>query len=105
MVSITNRGIGTGIFLDGKIFRGHDGFAGEMGHMTINMEGPRCNCGNRGCWEMYASPRALMDYFKNVVNIFNPNVIIIRGAIAEAGRWIFNPIYRTLSERCYFSHR
>jgi len=52
-------GIGGGIITDGKIYTGAIGAAGEVGHMTINDEGPICNCGNRGCWETLASGTAL----------------------------------------------
>lgn len=54
-------GIGAGLILNGEIFRGFDGYAGEVGHTTIQMEGRICPCGNRGCWEMYASEKALAD--------------------------------------------
>ncbi|MBP3953038.1 ROK family transcriptional regulator [Bacillus suaedae] len=53
-------GIGVGLILDGKLYQGHNGLSGELGHMTINMEGPVCNCGNKGCWELYASEQALL---------------------------------------------
>ena len=52
-------GIGGGIIIDGKIHHGTSGFAGELGHMVINPEGPPCNCGGRGCLEMYASATGL----------------------------------------------
>lgn len=52
-------GIGAGMILDGDIFRGNKGFAGEVGHTTIEFDGRPCPCGNRGCWEMYASEKAL----------------------------------------------
>jgi glucokinase len=52
-------GVGGGLVLDGKVWRGADGMAGEVGHMTIDPEGPRCGCGNCGCLEMYASAKAL----------------------------------------------
>lgn len=52
-------GIGAGFILNGELFRGIRGFAGEIGHTTIAMNGRRCPCGNLGCWEMYASERAL----------------------------------------------
>ena len=48
-------GIGGGIYTGGKLLRGHSGFAGEIGHMVIDPRGPRCPCGNRGCWERFAS--------------------------------------------------
>ena len=52
-------GIGGGIVIDGKIYSGVIGAAGEVGHMTIDDEGPICNCGSRGCWETLASGTAL----------------------------------------------
>ena len=48
-------GIGGGIFSHGRLLRGHSGFAGEIGHMVIDPRGPRCPCGQRGCWERFAS--------------------------------------------------
>jgi glucokinase len=53
-------GIGGCIVLDGKIFHGMNGMAGEFGHMTIEPEGVPCGCGNRGCAERYASASALL---------------------------------------------
>ena len=52
-------GVGAGIIVDGKIFHGASGVAGEIGHMSINFHGPRCVCGNRGCLKMYASSYAV----------------------------------------------
>lgn len=52
-------GIGAGIVVDGSIRRGHNGFAGEPGHMMIDPSGPRCPCGRRGCWERFASGSGL----------------------------------------------
>ncbi len=52
-------GIGSGIILDGKLFRGGHGMGSECGHMVIVQNGEQCNCGNRGCWERYASAKAL----------------------------------------------
>lgn len=48
-------GIGAGIFLDGKVYRGAGGSAGEFGHFTVNENGPLCSCGNNGCLESVAS--------------------------------------------------
>tara|TARA_A100001011_G_scaffold328818_1_gene353746 strand:- start:1216 stop:2163 length:948 start_codon:yes stop_codon:yes gene_type:complete len=48
-------GLGSGIFSGGRLLYGHDGFAGEMGHMPVEYDGRNCNCGNRGCLESYAS--------------------------------------------------
>jgi glucokinase len=52
-------GIGGGLVLDGSVYRGAYGIACEYGHMTLVPDGRRCACGNLGCWEMYASGRAL----------------------------------------------
>jgi glucokinase len=52
-------GIGGGLVIDGEVYRGAYGIACEYGHMTLVPDGLLCACGNRGCWEMYASGRAL----------------------------------------------
>ncbi len=52
-------GIGGGIVLDGRVQRGKHGMAGEFGHMIVVPEGQRCECGNRGCLEQYASGNVL----------------------------------------------
>ena len=54
-------GIGSGIILNGKILRGFNFAAGEMGHTVIVKDGRKCNCGRHGCWERYASARALSE--------------------------------------------
>ncbi|MGA9343581.1 MAG: ROK family glucokinase [Nocardioidaceae bacterium] len=53
-------GIGGGLILDGKLFRGRFGLGGEFGHMQVVEGGHPCPCGNRGCWEQYASANALV---------------------------------------------
>jgi predicted NBD/HSP70 family sugar kinase len=63
-VSITE-GVGGGIFIDNGMYKGKDKRAGEIGHMCIIKNGRQCNCGRKGCWETYASNRALIkDYNK-----------------------------------------
>jgi len=52
-------GIGGGVIAEGRLLLGHRGLAGEVGHMTLLPEGPRCNCGNYGCWEALASGTAI----------------------------------------------
>lgn len=54
-------GIGVGIIVNRELYKGINGFSGEMGHMIIDMNGKRCNCGSRGCWEAYASEQALLE--------------------------------------------
>jgi len=52
-------GIGGGLVLDGRVQVGSAGFAGEIGHMVVDPDGPPCPCGRRGCWERYASGAGL----------------------------------------------
>lgn len=52
-------GIGGGHVVNGVVQRGVNGFAGEIGHMVVHPDGPRCTCGRKGCWEVYASGRGL----------------------------------------------
>ncbi|SDQ33358.1 ROK family glucokinase [Quadrisphaera sp. DSM 44207] len=61
MVLLTiGTGLGGGIVTGGHLLRGPAGFAGELGHLRVVPDGFRCGCGNRGCWEQYASGRALV---------------------------------------------
>jgi glucokinase len=61
LVCITmGTGIGGGLVVNGQLFRGRYGMAGEWGHMISVPGGHRCECGNRGCWEQYASGNALV---------------------------------------------
>jgi predicted NBD/HSP70 family sugar kinase len=53
-------GIGAGIVLDGQVHRGATSNAGEIGHISLDVNGPKCYCGNRGCVELYSSPRAVV---------------------------------------------
>ncbi|MGH3936317.1 MAG: ROK family glucokinase [Pseudonocardiaceae bacterium] len=60
VVTVTvGTGIGGGIVVNGQLLRGQFGAAGEFGHLTVVPDGRRCECGLRGCWEQYASGRAL----------------------------------------------
>jgi glucokinase len=60
MVMVTlGTGIGGGIIAGGELQRGTNGFAGEIGHIVVNPDGPPCPCGRRGCWERYASGSGL----------------------------------------------
>lgn len=70
VVSLTIKGgIGTGILLGGSLYRGENGIAGEIGHVAVDADGPRCNCGNFGCLEVYASDFAIVkDVKKSVKN-------------------------------------
>ncbi len=137
------QGVGAGIMIDGRMFRGTLGTAGEIGHMSIDMNGPRCECGNRGCLEHYCSTLAVMRETRkalagypasplqhdhsfaaivaalaagdelaramvkkaawhlgfglvNVVNTFNPDVIIIGDELASAGPALLATIVETV---------
>lgn len=57
-------GIGSGIILEGQLWHGKCGFAGELGHITVNPEGERCNCGSRGCLETEASAPKIVKNFQ-----------------------------------------
>ncbi len=58
-------GVGGAIVIEGRLFAGTHGFAGELGHMSIDRDGPRCPCGNRGCLELYVGRRGLVaDYLE-----------------------------------------
>ena len=58
-----SEGIGAAILANGQMVRGQSGLAGEFGHISINPVGPLCSCGQRGCWEMYASSSAAIRYY------------------------------------------
>ncbi|HEV8538392.1 MAG TPA: ROK family protein [Bacteroidota bacterium] len=64
---IWGSGVGGGIIFDRKIFRGPSGGAGEIGHVTIDYNGPVCNCGNRGCIEAYIGQRYLSERTKEIL--------------------------------------
>ena len=147
-------GIGGGIVVDGRLVRGAVGSAGELGHMVVDLDGPRCqgNCPNRGCLEALASgsalgrmaahaaaenpdgalgralaggreltgalvtefahdgdPEALACVRKagealgvgiaNLVNIFNPEVVVVGGGVIAAGELLLDPAREVVSAR------
>lgn len=65
LVAVTlGTGVGSGIVIDSKVFRGANSAGGEIGHTVINVNGEPCNCGRNGCWERYASATALISQTK-----------------------------------------
>ncbi|WP_029192356.1 ROK family protein [Paenibacillus harenae] len=135
-------GIGTGIILKKELFKGASGFSGELGHLSIEYDGKPCSCGNRGCWELYASENALLeraalhgydsleellaaaasgdenvlelfrsigDYLgagiANIVNVFNPNVVIIGNRMSLAAEWLEPAIQAAVDRRSLPYHR
>jgi len=121
-------GIGAGLILDGSIFRGSYGLAGEVGHMTLEENGRPCPCGNYGCWEQYSSGAELSKLIlkndskavpyedvltefgekvaiglRNLSHILDPEMIIITGGITSIGQPLLKAIqqayYRKISHR------
>ncbi len=60
-------GIGAGIFIDGRLYRGKSGTAGELGHFVVDENGPRCGCGNYGCLEALASTNSIISRAKRII--------------------------------------
>jgi predicted NBD/HSP70 family sugar kinase len=90
-------GIGSGLIINGKVFRGNSGSAGEFGHFTIDENGPLCRCGNRGCLETYVGGPALIESLRGNHRGLKLHDIVVRAiagdpkcirAIADAGRHI-----------------
>ncbi len=151
-------GVGSGIILDGKIYRGFNGAGGEIGHMTLVSGGNRCTCGKDGCWETYASVTALIaqtkaaieenpgslmeklaaergkisgrtafdaaragdeaakavvnqyvkyvaDGIVSVVNIFQPEKIVLGGGISREGDYLLKPVEEFVKANDYNRYR
>jgi predicted NBD/HSP70 family sugar kinase len=91
-------GIGAGLVLNGQLYRGTAGTAGEIGHTTMEEDGPMCRCGNRGCLEMLAGAPALLDLLRashggdltleDVLRLSDSGDIGCRRVIVDAGRHI-----------------
>ncbi|NRG27470.1 ROK family protein, partial [Bacillus circulans] len=64
-------GIGAGIIIDGQLFTGLDGRAGEVGHSILYPDGRTCPCGNKGCLEQYCSDKVLLEQFKELKQLSN----------------------------------
>jgi glucokinase len=83
MVCITlGTGIGGGLVTGGQLFRGSYGMAGEWGHMIVVPNGQLCECGNRGCWEQYASGNALVRDARELVRSGSP---VVQGLLDAVG--------------------
>ncbi len=148
-------GIGGGIIVNGELYSGTSGCAGEIGHMTIDANGPECNCGNFGCLEVLASGTAVANEAKrrikegeqskltdivsgdpegitaekvamaaqggdrlatavisraatylgvgmaNLVNIFNPEMIIVGGGLSKMGELLLGPARQAVKQRAF----
>lgn len=142
-------GIGVGLFLNSYLYKGSNGFSGELGHMTIEINGKKCRCGSTGCWELYASEQALNDYahdlniplpsnddfslesliqlankgderaiqlfeevgnnvgigINNIVNIFNPEQIIVGGRMASARKFLEDSLTKQITQTLWFQQK
>ncbi|MCU4673275.1 ROK family transcriptional regulator [Microbacterium fluvii] len=126
--------ISAGLIVDGDLFRGVSGKTGQIGHVTIDENGPICRCSNRGCLEMYAAGPALLALFPegegmqrlgdlltaaeagvgsaqrviadagrhigiaaaSLCNLFDPELIIVGGELAQAGEILMTPMRHAL---------
>lgn len=68
-------GVGGGLVINGEIMTGATGFAGEVGHVTIEPDGPLCNCGNYGCWETLASQAAVYRRVEQAIAAGEPSLL------------------------------
>ncbi|WP_368986387.1 ROK family protein [Caldifermentibacillus hisashii] len=142
-------GIGVGIILNGELFYGMNGFSGEAGHMIVQVNGKDCSCGSSGCWELYASEKALLEEAKklkltgiteetlsieqllelankgnediinlfhsigmylgvginNIINIFNPEQVIIGNRLAMAKDWLEKSIEKFIKNHTMKYHQ
>ena len=77
MVYLTvSTGIGGGVIVDGRLMRGANGNAAELGHLTLNINGPACPCGANGCFEMYASGTAIARRTREAIQAGAPSQIL-----------------------------
>ena len=117
-------GIGGGIVSRGEVWRGADSYGGEIGHLTIQRDGPECLCGSHGClerlccglWlerdygkpasELFLDPGFVAGYVVNLaqgvkaaIMLLNPARIVIGGGISKAGDRLFVPLRRELRKQ------
>ena len=96
LIAVTlGTGIGGGIILDGKIWEGFNGFAAELGHMVIDVNGRQCTCGLRGCLEAYCSASALVHETKRMMRLYPDSLLweVVNGDISKVdGRTAFTAL-------------
>ncbi len=78
-----NEGIGCGVILNGELYRGASGNAGEFGHIIIDTNGPVCHCGNKGCWETLASESYIVNRY---LKLSNSNKELTKKEIYQIGK-------------------
>ncbi|MET0852842.1 MAG: ROK family protein [Candidatus Rokuibacteriota bacterium] len=84
-------GIGAGLIMDGRLARGHRGYAGELGHIPLELDGPPCPCGGRGCVAMYAAGEYLAEQARRRVAVEPSSMPALAGSVdAITARTIFD---------------
>ena len=95
LIAVTvSEGIGTGIVMNGQLVRGSTGVAGEFGHVTQMPDGPKCRCGNSGCWEVLASNAAAVRYYTELVSVHKGEV----GSKSDMAKLPFGDILRLVEQ-------
>ncbi|MCX7927123.1 MAG: ROK family protein [Candidatus Omnitrophica bacterium] len=131
-------GVGAGLIIEKRLYRGSSFAAGEVGHVPINEKGPNCNCGGIACLEAYIGNRRIAQNVRKVfkkdipleevsrlarkgderaiaiwkdvgkklgvalvgiVNVLNPDCVVVGGGVANAGQILFDAVYKTIQER------
>jgi glucokinase len=89
-------GVGGGIITDGRLLLGRDGLAGEVGHMVVSLDGPRCNCGGHGCLEAYAGGWAIEAAAQSLLDAGIPS--ILTDLMEERGEQLSGPLINYAAE-------
>jgi glucokinase-like ROK family protein len=85
-------GLGGGVIIDGKLFKGGRGFAGEIGHIQRDPQGELCGCGRRGCWETQVGPRAVLQRVKRSIQADPSNDTVAKYANGNLDNLTFNQV-------------
>jgi glucokinase len=85
-------GIGGAVVLEGQIMRGRFGIAGEFGHMQVVPGGQRCECGNKGCWEQYASGNALVREARSLMTANSPIAVDLAERVSGDASALTGPV-------------
>lgn len=92
-------GIGGGIVLGGQVVRGRHGIAGEFGHMQVVPDGIRCQCGNRGCWEQYASGNAIVREARALMSAGSPVITDVFAEVCGSAETLTGPAVTEAAQR------
>jgi len=115
---LVGEGVGAGLVVGGRLLAGARGLAGEVGHMVLQIDGPRCSCGRRGCAEALIGSRALLRedgsappaaavnkagrylgvLLQNLAVAYDPACIVLGGPAAALGDKLLTPVRDTLAQ-------